>query len=91
MPFILTRINVGDYETWKPMFDQDKPGARAAAKGWRIFRSVDDPGEVFIQVEFESVEDAQDGRERLTASGVLDRFSDKHGPTAVEEAEAVSR
>jgi hypothetical protein len=89
--FILTRINVGDYDTWKPMFDQDKPGARAGSKGWRIFRSMDDPGQVFIQVEFASVEDAKEGRERLLASGVLDRFSDKYGPMIVEEAETVSR
>jgi hypothetical protein len=89
--FILTRINVGDYDTWKPMFDQDKPGTREASKGWRIFRSVDDPGQVFIQVEFGSVEDAKEGRERLLASGVLDRFSDKYGPMIVEEAETVSR
>ena len=91
MAFILTRINVGDYETWKPMFDQDKPGAREASKGWRVFRSVDDPGQVFIQVEFGSVEDAKEGREKLLASGVLDRFQDKYGPTIVEEVESVSR
>jgi hypothetical protein len=91
LAFILTRINVGDYEAWKPMFDQDKPGARSASTGWRIFRSVDEPGQVFIQVEFESVEDAQQGRERLLASGVLDRFSDKYGPTVVEEAETIGR
>ncbi len=91
MPFIQTRIQVGDYDAWKPMFDQDKPGARAAAKGWPVFRSLDDPGQVFIQVEFGSVEDAQEGREKLLASGVLDRFSDKYGPTIVEEAETVSR
>jgi hypothetical protein len=89
--YILTRINVGDYDTWKPMFDQDKPGARAASKGWRVFRSVDDPGQVFIQVEFGSIEDAREGRGKLFASGVLDRFADKHGPTVVEEVETVSR
>jgi hypothetical protein len=72
LAYILTRINLGDYDTWKPMFDQDKPRARAASTGWRIFRSVDDPGQVFIQVDFASVEDAQQGRERLLASGVLD-------------------
>jgi hypothetical protein len=91
MAFILTRINVGDYDAWKPMFDQDHPGARAASKGWRLFRGVDDPGQVFIQVEFASVDDAKEAREKLLASGVLDRFSDKHGPTVVEEAESVSR
>ena len=33
MTFIVTRINVGDYDIWKPMFDQDGPGARKTAKG----------------------------------------------------------
>ena len=90
MAFILTRIHVGDYDAWKPMFDKDSPGARQSAKGHRIFRSVDDPNEVFIQVEFASSNDAKAGRERLLASGVLDRFPDKAGPTVVEEAEALS-
>ncbi len=30
--FIITRIQVGDYEAWRPMFDQDRPRARALAK-----------------------------------------------------------
>ena len=91
MAFLFTRINVGDYDTWKPMFDQDQPGARAASKGWRVLRNVDDPNEVIIQVEFDSVEDAEAGREKLLASGVLDRFPDKSGPTVVEVAEEVGR
>ena len=65
--------------------------ARAESEGWRLFRSVDDPNEVFIQIEFGSADAAKEGREKLLASGVLDRFSDKYGPTIVEEAEAVSR
>jgi hypothetical protein len=88
MAFVLTRINVGDYDAWKPMFDEDSPGARRAAKGHRIFRSLDNPGEVFILVEFASPDAAKAGRERLLASGVLDRFSDKAAPTVVEVAEA---
>ena len=90
MAFFLTCINVGDYDAWKPMFDQDSPGARQAARGYRIFRNVDNPGEVFLLVEFSSSADAKAGRERLLASGVLDRFADKSGPTVVEEAEAVN-
>jgi hypothetical protein len=89
MPFILTRINVGDYEAWKPMFDQDMPRAREKAKGYRLFRNVDSRGEVFIQIEFGSLDDAKEARERLLASGVLERFSDKTGPTVVEIAETV--
>ncbi len=90
MAFIVTRIQVGDFDAWKPMFDQDVPGARRSAKGHRILRSVEDPNEVFIVIQFESVDDARVGRDRLLASGVLDRFADKSGPDVVEEAEAVT-
>jgi hypothetical protein len=91
MAFVMTRINVGDYETWKPMFDQDVPGARRSSKGWRIFRSTENPNEVFIQVEFASSDEAGAARQRLLDSGVLDRFSDVTGPTVVEEAETVTQ
>ena len=91
MAVILTRINVGDYDAWKPMFDQDSPGARRSATGYRLFRNTEDPSEVFIQVEFDSTSEALAARERLLSSGVLDRFADRSGPTVVEEAEAVRR
>ena len=84
--FIITRIHVGDYEAWRPMFDQDRPRAREKATVQRVFRGVDDPNHVFIVLEFASVEDAQEAKERLVRSGVLDRFEDKHGPNVVEEA-----
>jgi hypothetical protein len=90
MPFILTRINVGDYDQWKPMFDQDVPNARSEATGHRIFRNADEPGEVFVLVEFDSADDARGGREKLLASGVLDRFDDKTEPKLLDEAEQVS-
>jgi hypothetical protein len=90
MAIILTRINVGDYERWKPMFDQDAPGARAGAKGHRLLRNADDPDEVFIMVEFASADEARAGREKLVASGVLDRFEDRTDPKVLEEAEQVS-
>jgi hypothetical protein len=91
MAFILTRIDVGDYDAWKAMFDQDQPGVRANAAGWRLYRGVESPGEVYIQVEFASADEAKEARERLLASGVLDRFPDRHGPVVVEEAEVVTR
>jgi hypothetical protein len=84
--FIITRIQTGDYEAWRPMFDQDRPQARENAKAQRVFRSVDDPDHVFVFVEFDSVDDAKEGQRRLLESGVLDRFDDKHGPNVVEEA-----
>jgi len=89
MAHIFTRINVGDYDAWKPMFDQDTPGTRRTATAHRLFRNTEDPNEVFIQVDFDSADDAIAARELLLASGVLNRFSDLTGPTVVVEAEAV--
>jgi hypothetical protein len=81
---MMTRIEVGDFDAWKPLFDQDVPNARESALGYRLYRSVESPDEVFIQVEFESVDDAREARRRLLASGVLDRFPNHNGPTVVE-------
>ena len=90
MAFILTRINVGDYERWKPMFDQDTPGTRAGATGHRVLRNADQPDEVVVMVEFASAELAHAGRTKLLASGVLDRFEDVSDPKVLEEAERIS-
>lgn len=89
MAFMLTRIQVEDYDAWKPLFDSDPPGARKAAKRHRILRNLDNPNELFIQVEFSSSEDATEARERLLASGVLDRVTVKAEPVVAEEAESV--
>ena len=84
--FIITRIQTGDYDTWRPMFEQDRPQAREKAKVQRIFRDVDDSNHVFIFLEFESADEAREAQGRLIESGVLDRFDDKHGPNVVQEA-----
>ena len=84
--FIITRIQTGDYERWRPMFDQDKPRTRDEALTQRVLRSVDDPNEVFIYLEFSTLEAANQARARLVASGVLDRFEDKHGPNVLTDA-----
>ncbi|MCW2964696.1 MAG: hypothetical protein JWO17_1948 [Actinomycetia bacterium] len=83
--FIITRIQTGDYDTWRPMFDRDRPGAREKAKTQRVFRAADDPNHVFVFLEFDSVGDANEAKGRLVESGVLDRFEDKHGPNVVQE------
>ena len=84
--FIITRIQTGDYDKWRPMFDHDRPRAREKAQLQRVLRSADDPNEVFIYLEFGSLDDARQARERLLSSGVLDRFDDKHGPTVLTDA-----
>jgi hypothetical protein len=84
--FIITRIQTGDYEKWRPLFDQDRPRAREKATLERVLRSTDDPDEVFIYLEFESLDDANEARGRLLSSGVLDRFTDMHGPNVLVDA-----
>jgi hypothetical protein len=90
MALMLTRIEVDDYDAWKGMFDEDQSGVRENAEGYRIARSVENPNELFIQVEFPSSEEAKSARERLLASGVLERFPGRTGPTIVDVAEKVS-
>ena len=85
--FIITRIQTRDYNSWRPMFDQDRPRAREKARTQRVLQSIDDPNEVFIYLEFVSLSDAEEARERLISSGVLDRFDDKHGPSVLVDAE----
>lgn len=85
---IITRIQTGDYDSWRPMFDQDRPRAREQATSQRVLRSVDDPNEVFVVLEFASLEDATEARRRLMESGMLDRFDDKHGPNVLQDAQA---
>jgi hypothetical protein len=85
--FIITRIQTGDYENWRPMFDQDRPRARQNAVAERVFRGADDPDHVFVFLEFGSLEDAREAERRLRESGVLDRFDDVHGPNVLTEAE----
>ena len=41
--FIITRIQTGDYDRWRPMFDQDRPRAREKAQVQRVLRSVETP------------------------------------------------
>jgi hypothetical protein len=91
MAFIIARIDTGDYDAWKQMFDQDVPRARESALGYRLYRGVDNAAEVFVQVEFASVDDARIARDRVLASGVLDRFADKTEPRVVEESDRFVR
>lgn len=76
-----------DYEDWKRMFDSDPVGRRQVAKGHRVMRSVDDPNEVFLRVDFSSVDEAKAFRERVLASGVLDRLTMVKEPTVVDVAD----
>jgi len=91
MAYMFTRVRVADYEDWQRTFETDPYGARENARGYRICRGVEDPNEVFVQVEFPSVELAKEARGKLLAGGLLDRFEDISGPTVAEEAAVAPR
>ena len=83
---MITSVRTGDYDAWRAMFDEDPPRVREAATSARVFRKADDPDHVFILLEFDSVAVANDARDRLLRTGVLDRFDEVYGPAVVEEA-----
>jgi hypothetical protein len=88
MALMLAHFDVGDFDSWKrELFDADPAGRREVAKGHVLTRSLDNPNEVFVRVEFESEEDAKAFRERLLASGALDKVTVITPPTLAEVAE----
>jgi hypothetical protein len=89
MAYMLAQFDVDDYDTWKrERFDADPAGRAETAKGYMLFRAVDDPNKVFVGVEFGSVEEARSFRERLLASGALDvAMTVVSPPTVVEVAD----
>ena len=84
MAFLLGVFDTGNYDSWKQMFDSDPAGRKQSAKGHRVFRGADNPNEVFVSLEFASVEDAKSFRERLLASGALDNVTVEKEPTVAE-------
>ena len=93
MAIVVLNFEVDDYDTWKPMFDEDPAGRRdSGATGYVVSRAVGNPNEVFIRVEFPSVGQAKTFRERLVASGAIERggMRLKSGPTVAEVDDATT-
>jgi hypothetical protein len=90
---MIMNFEVDDYDTWKAMFDEDPVGRKeSGATGHMVSRAVDNPNEGFVRVEFPSVEQAKAFRERLLASGALERggMRLKTGPTVAEVDETTT-
>jgi hypothetical protein len=89
--FLLGHFEIADYDTWKrETFDADPAGREQSAKNYVISRGVDDPSQVFVRVEFDSVEKAASFRERLKESRALEveGVTVKTPPTIVEIADS---
>jgi len=93
MAIMVMNFEVDDYDTWKAMFDQDPVGRKEnGATGHIVSRATENPNEAFVRVEFPSVEQAAAFRERLLASGAIERggMRLKSGPTVAEVADATT-
>lgn len=87
MAIMVMNFEVDDFDAWKEMFDSDPVGrAAGGAVSHVVSRAVDNPNEGFIRVEFPSAEQASAFREKLLASGALERggMRLKAGPTVAE-------
>jgi hypothetical protein len=90
--FTVLSFETDDFDAWKSMFDSDPAGRKQAGKGHIVSRNPDNPSEVFVRVEFDSVDDARAFRDRLVGSGALNNpaMRVKMGPTVIEPVETVS-
>ena len=72
MPTLRIEHPVPDFEAWKQAFDNDPLGReQSGVRRYRVFRSIDDPTYVMVDMEFDSVDQAQAMREALR--GLWDR------------------
>ena len=81
MALVMGMLHAEDYEAWKRGFDADPRGYRQSARGHKIFRSVDDPAQVFVGIEFASTQEAHKLLPALAASPY---FGKAGSPTVAE-------
>lgn len=60
MMHVLVRHKVADYNRWKEAFDSHLAARkRAGETGFRVFHSVEDPREIILLLDWETVEEAR--------------------------------
>jgi hypothetical protein len=67
---VILRIEhaVRDYDSWKRAFDSDPVGREAGGvRGYRVFRTVDDPAYVVVDLDFETAAEADAFADKLRA------------------------
>jgi quinol monooxygenase YgiN len=77
---IVVRHKVKDYATWKAGYDDHGPTRKAAGcQGTVVYRNADDPSEVVLLLEWDSIENAKQFagsdnlRETMEKTGVIDQ------------------
>ncbi len=60
MAYILVHHKVEDYNKFKPVFDGHALArSQGGSRGGKIFRSTNDPNELFVLLEWDSLQNAQ--------------------------------
>jgi heme-degrading monooxygenase HmoA len=74
MPYLLERHKIGDFARWREVFDSDAPNRESAGcRGARVFRNAEDPEEVVVLFEWDSLERA---RRRIESAGLAQEFEE---------------
>ena len=80
MSYILVHHQVEDYARWKPLFDQNGAARKAhGSKGSRVLRSAENPNDLVLVMEWDSLENARkfaespELREVMGRAGVIGR------------------
>lgn len=94
MAYLLVHHKVEDYNKFKPVFDgHASMRSQGGSRGGKIFRSTNDPNELFVLLEWDSLQNAQKFaqsdsiKEAMKSAGVVGMPSIYF----VEEAAEVSR
>ena len=60
MPILQIEHPVPDFDGWKKAFDSDPVGReKSGVRRYQVFRSVDDPNYIMIDLEFDSKKEAE--------------------------------
>ena len=86
----LVGVFEGDFDMFKARFDSDPLGRKQVAKGHTMMRGVENPGEIFLRIEFDSADDARTFRDKVLSSPVLSDVNVKVPPTVTELADQSS-
>jgi hypothetical protein len=84
MPAFIVGVFEGDVDAWKERFMSDPLGRKQVAKGHTILRAADNPNQVFVRLEFDTLEGAKAFAEKVRASDVLEGLTVTVPPTAAE-------
>ena len=74
MSVLVVHHRVRDYDAWKPAFDEHEASRRehGAVRHW-VYRTVGDPSDVVVALEFRSEKDAREFVEDPSLREAMDR------------------